>query len=876
MTQLCRQCARINPADAVFCYHDGAALPGHGGNGGPINAGAAPFPRQFVFPSGLGCRNFDQLAMTCQEHWTLARDVLKQGFLSSFLGGLGRSDLAIAANDAARNPDSDRGLDQFLAKLPTHALQPPKLKVEPSDINLGLIPVGADRDLELHLVNLGMRLLYGSAASDCKWLSLGAGADGKFFQFGAETTLAVHVKGQHLRAGNTPMEGKLVIDSNGGSVTVTVRAEVPIVPFADGVLAGSTTPRQIAEKAKTSPREAAALFESGAVAKWFARNGWTYPVQGPSASGLGGVQQFFEALGLARAPKLELKTTALALSGSVGQTLRASIELCTRENKILYAHAVSDQHWAQASEVRLSGRAGVVNVCIAVPDRGGETLHARITVLGNGNQRFVVPVTLAVAADNPFSDLAQADHRVPPDPAAAVSTLVTTAIPTSGPPISQVTSVPTAALATAVPIAGKPLNSALAARLPPYSKHLLPLCFLAVVLVSFMIRDTFSGRGDPALEPIDAEQRLLLQFNYGPGRGQTDSFGLRMFDPETKRATKQLTYDPFGKTNSTMALIDGRALAFGKHEFGKWDKLPGPAGKFKQGQTASWAFLPDQVVATQTVEIIPGEPIEVTPQVWKRLLDTCLIRYKLVNRDSRNHKVGLRIVIDTLIGSNDGAPFTIPGVPGLVSTFKDLTGTDIPDFIQAQESPDLDRPGAVVQVNMRLGGRLEPPSRVSLTRMPGFQLESTIWTYEVPLAGMGDDSCIVLYWDPQELAPGASREVGFTYGLGNVASQGKLGILNPSPITAGETFTLVALVADAKPGQTATLKIPPGFELAPAMPGTQEVNPGPRGADGRILPSPVTWRIQSKNPGNYMLSVATNDGLSHSRRITIRSAGIFR
>jgi len=38
----------------------------------------------------------------------------------------------MAAQEAARFPDRDRGLDQLLDKLPTQALPPPKLKVEPT------------------------------------------------------------------------------------------------------------------------------------------------------------------------------------------------------------------------------------------------------------------------------------------------------------------------------------------------------------------------------------------------------------------------------------------------------------------------------------------------------------------------------------------------------------------------------------------------------------------------------------------------------------------------------------------------------------------------------------------------------------------------
>src|SRR5262245_31291342 len=159
MSLVCAQCSRVNPAEASYCYFDGAALAGRAG--GPINAGAAPFPNQFVFPDGRTCRNFDQLATACQANSSAAIALLKQGYLSSFFGGMGRVDLAMAAQEAAKFPDPERGLDQLLAKLPSRVLQPPKLQAEPSLVNLGIMKVNKDRAAELHLTNLGMRLLYG-------------------------------------------------------------------------------------------------------------------------------------------------------------------------------------------------------------------------------------------------------------------------------------------------------------------------------------------------------------------------------------------------------------------------------------------------------------------------------------------------------------------------------------------------------------------------------------------------------------------------------------------------------------------------------------------------------------------------------------------
>src|SRR5262245_53078549 len=141
MVQICGKCSHVNPAEASYCYFDGTVLDGHGASGGPVNVGSRPFPNQFVFPTGQACRNFDQLAIACQQNWSSAVDLLRQGYLATFLGGLGRADLARAAQEAARFPDQDRGLDQLLAKLPTQVLEAPKLLAEPTSVNLGLLPV---------------------------------------------------------------------------------------------------------------------------------------------------------------------------------------------------------------------------------------------------------------------------------------------------------------------------------------------------------------------------------------------------------------------------------------------------------------------------------------------------------------------------------------------------------------------------------------------------------------------------------------------------------------------------------------------------------------------------------------------------------------
>jgi hypothetical protein len=413
----CRRCRRINPPGAAYCYFDGVALPGRGGQPGEAPAGSRPFPMPFTFPSGRACHNYNELALACLDDWPAALAVLREGHLGAFLGALGRVDLADAARGAALYPDPDRGLDQLLGSLPGGALTPPKLIVKTPSFDLGPLAVGAERRLVLTMTNGGTRLLYGSLTIvDTPWLFFGHAPDSpeKVFQITDRTDVPIEVAGRRLRASLTPLQGQILISTNGGTDTVAVWATVPPAPFPEGVLKGALTPRQLAEKAKAAPKAAAACFESGAVADWYRANGWLYPVRGPSASGLAAVQQFFEALCLAKSPRVTLDALGLELSGRPGQTVACALRVQTEENRPVFASASSDRLWLTVGEVTMKGRRADIPLLVrSVPKAPGETLTAHVTVEANGKQRFVVPVTLAVRGVEPFFTPVADDEDIP-------------------------------------------------------------------------------------------------------------------------------------------------------------------------------------------------------------------------------------------------------------------------------------------------------------------------------------------------------------------------------------------------------------------------------------------------------------------------------
>src|SRR5262249_50887269 len=128
------------------------------------------------------------------------------------------------------------------------------------------------------------------------------------------------------------------------------------------------------------------------------------PVQGPAATGLAAVQQYFEALGLAKPPRVEIADPQVNLRGHPGQTLRHHLLLRTTEKRPVYAHGVSDQPWLEVGNAQLSGTAALRPLQVpAVPDRAGQVVDATVSVTANGGQHFVVPVSLTILEPLPPS-----------------------------------------------------------------------------------------------------------------------------------------------------------------------------------------------------------------------------------------------------------------------------------------------------------------------------------------------------------------------------------------------------------------------------------------------------------------------------------------
>jgi hypothetical protein len=340
------------------------------------------------------------------------------------------------------------------------------------------------------------------------------------------------------------------------------------------------------------------------------------------------------------------------------------------------------------------------------------------------------------------------------------------------------------------------------------------------------------------------------------------------FQVHTPQGLQRITCGQDGSTNNTTCRIDNGDMEFGSPQ-GRWDPqqaplTPGPAGKKRQGTKSTWVF--NNIRITQIVEIVPSRPDKKAPgPAGKRQRDTCVIRYVIENKDTRPHRVGLRNMIDTLINNNDGALFVAAGKDQVIAGADFRSTKEIPAYVQVLERPDIKNPGLVAHITPRLGGRIDPPNRLTLTRWPGSGVG-----WEVPAGQAFGDSAYAIYWEPKEIPPNGKREIGFGYGHGiaaGVEDEGRVVVSLGGSFEPRKLFTVTAYVETPLEGQSLTLELPPGMAAVEGK-ATQPVpQPLARGL------SVVLWKGRVMQPGQFPLKVRSSTGYTLTKTVTVTLPG---
>ena len=346
--------------------------------------------------------------------------------------------------------------------------------------------------------------------------------------------------------------------------------------------------------------------------------------------------------------------------------------------------------------------------------------------------------------------------------------------------------------------------------------YCIALTLVALVTVGAVAAEAPAG-------PTISNEFVRIRVNPGPqeaGRLAVDTTG---GDPSrSSDDNKPLIYgsrQPW--TSFTTVLVDGKPMIFG-----------GPTSRRAGKEVAVGSVKDGPRAAGETVLCVSSlGDLEVTQELGfarsptTRVKDAARIVYRITNRGTSAHAVGLRIVLDTMLGSNDGAP--LRAGDKAITTATQLTGAQIPDYWQAFDS--LSKPEVISQGTLR-GAGLTPPDRLEMVDWG--TLADSPWDFPFPTGAdftrrgeQEQDTAVALYWNPQPLQPGETRGYATLYGVGGVSlspAQLSLGLTAPTEVDyqheEAKPFTVIAYLENSggfeSRGTACTLELPKGLKLA--------------------------------------------------------------
>ena len=217
------------------------------------------------------------------------------------------------------------------------------------------------------------------------------------------------------------------------------------------------------------------------------------------------------------------------------------------------------------------------------------------------------------------------------------------------------------------------------------------------------------------------------------------------------------------ETSFTTFRIDGEDYVYG-NDYG-----------FLSGDGYFSAGVTNYGYTTQSKWNVKG--VEITQQIHlyedsaNPYVGNVKITYAIKNTNETSKEIGTRLLLDTMLGANDGSPIVLDGESEYIYKETELTGKDIPNYWRATDDPLAPK---VLSYGFLDGWGNTKPSKMVIGHWDG--LSETKWDYSVDPHmnftsdrneyGTGD-SAVALYWEPLTVDAGQEIIYETYYGLGN-------------------------------------------------------------------------------------------------------------
>ncbi|UCH35370.1 MAG: hypothetical protein JSV65_03190 [Armatimonadota bacterium] len=406
----------------------------------------------------------------------------------------------------------------------------------------------------------------------------------------------------------------------------------------------------------------------------------------------------------------------------------------------------------------------------------------------------------------------------------------------------------------------------------------------AAILASCVLWAAVCADAQAPAEDVASVANEFIEIRVNAAPENTGRFAVSTTGGDPTRASDDNKVLIYGTrtpwTGYATVRVDGQDWVFG----GPTQKRAGKSGQYGA------VTQPPQVVEGRAITCACKlGPVEVKQElsfarsITTRMHDTTRIAYTVSNTDSAPHSVGVRIMLDTMLGDNDGAPLRIGD--RAVTTATSLAAGALPDFWQAFDS--LSAPTVTAQGTLRAAG-VEPPER--MIAVDWGTAADHPWEFPLPegrdftRAGEAElDSSALIYWDPRPLPPGASRTYDTFYGLGGITlSAGRLsiGVTAPAEVALSrdrvQPFAIIAYIENSGGFEArdvaATLELPAGLALVSG--------PNPSPAVASLAPGGTTsaqWMVKPTGAQHGTLKFAVTASSSNiesnrvEREITVQA-----